>query len=566
LGEILRSPGEPLNASTRAAMEPRFGHDFSRVRVHADNRAAASAEQANASAYTVGRDIVFAGGQYKPQTATGRDLLAHELTHVVQQKDAAARAGNEQLITEPIHHLEQEADRVAARATSAPIASLHRAPALAVQKQPATQPTTQPTTQPATQPASQPASQPAAAPAVTEIKGLPKTERQAIKVSPFSPFNDAWKKNIELYYTDPKGSGGDKFPTSEGNVKVNFGSTIKKETEAGLNSVAAYLYKETHKSEKADPDDHQPLGMNTTISLAIEAASGIFRFTRVNHAADGKQQETVLIEYLAPLAVKTLAKAKVKDNKLTVRSSTFKLGAGWKADDLDILSDALAMLPDSLLSQVAVYTLNREAQLACTDDQIKAGTCNLNTSGATRSFASTITFYDDTFRETATRIGAAERVRRAILHEAGHGVDEGPLATAYAGYKTKKKTAKTETEVKKLLEKAEKPRSVTGQHISHVEKESERNFSLVTEAKEPAGDYKEAAKKDGVVENPDGSLKSGGITRYAEGSWQENFAEAFAFYFTDPDLLKLLRPNTFEYFQKTYAEKKKEEKKAKGAK
>jgi hypothetical protein len=66
-------------------MEPRFGHDFSQVRVHSGPVAEQSAREVNANAYTVGRNIVFAGGQYAPHTAEGQKLIAHELTHVVQQ-------------------------------------------------------------------------------------------------------------------------------------------------------------------------------------------------------------------------------------------------------------------------------------------------------------------------------------------------------------------------------------------------------------------------------------------------------------------------------------------------
>ncbi len=84
--------GRPLDAETRAFMEPRFGRDFGHVRVHADERAAASARAVNARAYTVGRDIVFGAGQYAPGAAAGRQLLAHELTHTVQQSAGAAPA------------------------------------------------------------------------------------------------------------------------------------------------------------------------------------------------------------------------------------------------------------------------------------------------------------------------------------------------------------------------------------------------------------------------------------------------------------------------------------------
>ena len=82
--DVLRSPGQPLDAATRAFMEPRFGRDFGNVRIHSDTRAAESARAVGALAYTVGQDIVFAVGQVAPGT-TPNKLLAHELTHVLQQ-------------------------------------------------------------------------------------------------------------------------------------------------------------------------------------------------------------------------------------------------------------------------------------------------------------------------------------------------------------------------------------------------------------------------------------------------------------------------------------------------
>ncbi|HEU4434772.1 MAG TPA: DUF4157 domain-containing protein, partial [Pyrinomonadaceae bacterium] len=75
--EVVASPGQPLSSSTRAFFEPRFGRDFSGVRVHTDAIAVQSAAAVNARAYTVGRDLVFARGQYAPNTATGQRLLAH---------------------------------------------------------------------------------------------------------------------------------------------------------------------------------------------------------------------------------------------------------------------------------------------------------------------------------------------------------------------------------------------------------------------------------------------------------------------------------------------------------
>ena len=81
-----RGGGDPLPEPVRAFFEPRFGHDFGQVHIHTDTAAAETAQQINARAYTVGRDIVIGAGQYSPETTEGRRLLAHELTHVIQQE------------------------------------------------------------------------------------------------------------------------------------------------------------------------------------------------------------------------------------------------------------------------------------------------------------------------------------------------------------------------------------------------------------------------------------------------------------------------------------------------
>jgi hypothetical protein len=83
--EVLNSPGQPLDRATRAFMEPRFGHDFSRVRVHADANAARSTQALGALAYTAGHQIVFGQRRYRPHSDVGKALLAHELAHTIQQ-------------------------------------------------------------------------------------------------------------------------------------------------------------------------------------------------------------------------------------------------------------------------------------------------------------------------------------------------------------------------------------------------------------------------------------------------------------------------------------------------
>ncbi len=89
--EALRGGGQPLSPSAREFFEPRLGSGFGDVRVHTGAAAAESARAINARAYTVGRDVVFGAGEYAPGTDAGRRLLAHELTHVLQQRGEVAR-------------------------------------------------------------------------------------------------------------------------------------------------------------------------------------------------------------------------------------------------------------------------------------------------------------------------------------------------------------------------------------------------------------------------------------------------------------------------------------------
>ncbi|WP_081838957.1 eCIS core domain-containing protein [Thermogemmatispora carboxidivorans] len=109
--------GEALPQEVRAYMEPRFGHDFGQVRIHVDEWAAQAAQALNARAYTVGQDIFFGQGEYAPQTNEGRHLLAHELTHTLQQQGAS---GGVQGVSERGESSEQEARRMAQEVVAAP--------------------------------------------------------------------------------------------------------------------------------------------------------------------------------------------------------------------------------------------------------------------------------------------------------------------------------------------------------------------------------------------------------------------------------------------------------------
>ncbi len=121
--EVLAGPGQALDPGTRTLVDRRFGHDFSRVRIHADAEAGRSAAAVGAQAYAVGRHVVFRNG-FRPERAADHALLAHELAHVVQQgfADVPADPLAIGLEDDPLEH---EADRAAAAALSSAARGVH---------------------------------------------------------------------------------------------------------------------------------------------------------------------------------------------------------------------------------------------------------------------------------------------------------------------------------------------------------------------------------------------------------------------------------------------------------
>jgi hypothetical protein len=127
-------PGTPLPAKMREQFEPALGGDFSMVRIHTGEQAGASALSLGARAYTVGSDIVFAPGQFAPETPEGRELIAHELFHVRQDGGAAPEPGKPLRIDPPDSVEEHQAEQAARMAVSAPPAAA--SPALAAAPRP----------------------------------------------------------------------------------------------------------------------------------------------------------------------------------------------------------------------------------------------------------------------------------------------------------------------------------------------------------------------------------------------------------------------------------------------
>ncbi len=121
--DVVGQSGSPLQEDVRGDMEQRLGADFSDVRIHTGSDAHASAQSVDAHAYTVGSDIVFQSGQFDPASTTGQTTLAHELTHVVQQRNGPVEgtdAGDGIKVSSPDDRFEQEAAARADEVMSAP--------------------------------------------------------------------------------------------------------------------------------------------------------------------------------------------------------------------------------------------------------------------------------------------------------------------------------------------------------------------------------------------------------------------------------------------------------------
>jgi Domain of unknown function (DUF4157) len=132
--DVVSSGGRPLEPDVRTDMEGRLGHDFGDVRVHDDAAAHSSAQSVNAHAYTVGSNVVFQRDKYDPSSDAGRTMLAHELTHVVQQRsgpvDGTPTAGGIR-VSDPSDRFEREAAANAERVMSAPAPAQPAAPSSA---------------------------------------------------------------------------------------------------------------------------------------------------------------------------------------------------------------------------------------------------------------------------------------------------------------------------------------------------------------------------------------------------------------------------------------------------
>jgi len=469
----LRGGGHPLSESTRSYFEPRFGVDFTQIRVHTDAKAAEKAQALNVCAFTKGRDIVFGVGQYVPNTHQGRRLLAHELRHVVQQGSnhtivqrqgtppitPATNQDRRESVRWAIRYMNKVADHYRLLTKHFPqqrrldktdltrnVDGLRRIvetnirlitdflqgdQALQRQLRQAYQNAVGAligrTSQQLKQTPHQvyqdnraripewawpQAAQDAAA--HSRSAALPAPERIRIKVIS-TDFN---LENLhDLFSTQ---GGRTIIPLPRG-VRVTLGGAIPQGLQHGLRNVAGSLVP-------------NPLAINSTITLALDLERyggdyGAYRFTYVEHRPRrGPRTREVIIERLGSIGIEGLPESQSRLQLQRFQRFGFKRGDGWESSQFEALLTAIAQVPDRILAPVSGLTFNRAP----------ADPDNPDTGGKYNPQTHTIIMYNRCFDVSLTRYGtpgAAPGIHTAavrnIVHEIGHAIDLLPLRRAW---------------------------------------------------------------------------------------------------------------------------------------
>jgi uncharacterized protein DUF4157 len=407
--DVLRSPGHPLDAATRAFAEPRFGRDFSDVRIHADTTATASAKAINALAYTSGTHAAFDAQSYNPASPGGRRLIAHELAHVVQQQGTGGR-------------LQRQSK-----------------PAPQPQSQPAPQPQSQPAAQP--QPAAQ--SQPTAAPTPTPSPEAYGNTSIAVTAPP-QPYTLKEAKDFVAKRTKEtppaltSGSVKGALPGSDAEIFLwhILASVARRDwwgTENDLiepigwppKPLAPYTDPSTpYKPSAGAPAPKPPMGAVTV---------------RIDQAGVG---EAELVSAKIPVASTTYADPAAASTGLTsaygLKSVTDDGSATWTAVQLNIVSDAFALLPAAdkaalkgvILRRVKEIDPEHSAQFSRNLASVAKGATAATTQDATLDVGNSAFGGDD---RLFVGSGSAAYVRstRAILHEVGHAIESQAFADTH---------------------------------------------------------------------------------------------------------------------------------------
>jgi len=448
--------GHRLPEKTHSEMNHAFRVDFSNVRVHTNSDAVQMSAELNARAFTHGKNIYFNQNEYQPNSSSGKRLLAHELTHVVQQ------------------------------GKSLPL----------IQK--------------------------------TDLSNVPQVERRQVQYSR-RPIPSSLTGLLNGFFaTNPRVAGG-ATTTNPVDGTVQYSNNIPAtpshadyDVRSGLSNVAGWLLGTTN-----------ALSLNQTTSAQMDLTSfggsnAIYRFTyydQTSTSGRGRSRQTttqkfMLIEQRGAAISAPPTVQLPSGNTFTVNNKNFRLGSGWNQTQFNYLAQALGMLNNTVLQLIQGIKFDRGPRVR---NSPEAGEYNPTTN--------TITIRSNAFRTSLSRYGSSFEATRLIMHEIGHALDYVILNRAWERYAQGGSASQ--------LERA---RSLSGLQYTQG---SGGTYEIAESSTNTR--YRQAVARDRA--RAGGRTMPQSVTTYGETNWEENFAEAFSLYITDPNTFQQIRPNTFQYFQ-----------------
>jgi Domain of unknown function (DUF4157) len=523
-------PGVPLPAGLRLSMARMFdGEDFGDVRIHTGPSAAESARALPALAYTVGRDVVFGPGQYRPDTDAGLRLLTHELTHTVQQR----RTGTARVQAQrPPGWWRTDPEELDANRTADRIPGRNQPPRRAPWEDISTTDVDR------------------LLDCVKELGPLhreqcydivlgitlsgaslgrlPLATRLELK-SHEVPVHVDWVAAFARYFK-PK---PDQPPPLPPKTRVDVGISVDPLLTENVRAVGAYVMDQAARGRDLLPP-------NRTTNINVPAAGQVFRFTRVGDAV-------LLIEQVGSSTAfpAVLPDALVTDRTMVVGGRTYQLDSNWRANDHAKLAAVLALFPANALPPVPLIFKRAP------DPNCPPGTpltkCNPKWEAMHvynfNARQHEITVFDAAFTTDPRREGTWPKLYAVLAHEVGHAHDQETLAKPYKRFRTVPDGTLAER-IARLL----RVRSPSGFSFT-VDNPSRNvvNTGLLLDPTSREGEFRRAALADGLKMDAVGTLAHG-VTDYSENGWDDVYAEAFSIYIDDPELLRDLRPNLYAYF------------------
>ena len=549
----LANPGRPLEPTLRRDMEQRFGHNFSRVRIHSDTAAEKSAQDVSAHAYTVGNHIVFGTGRFASGSQEGRRLIAHELTHVLQQQAKTTQIQRQPAPAQVSPTLE-DSQRSWIRAFGLPefmkvsLRDFRESRGLYASF----------TKNNFKLANDRYLSNVLTGYLSTLIVGEEQTKALNGDQAVLQKLRDEYRKSIQFVIpkfaslmgrtpskvlqthhseildwalprssVDPKGDElSDALPDAErqriqvsttahdlgnieayfvvrGNIRVTstgapvrFATNVPVEVHGGLENIAREL---ARGSTRPNSNPMRP-NQSITLSLNLDRFGGgnaAYRFTYVEHSAGtsgGRATREFLVERLGTIGVEGLAANQIVAQQERFDRHAFVRDRTFSSDrEFEAVLQGLSQIEDATLAPINGLTFRRDR---VHPTRPANGLYDPNT-------PHTITLYDSAFVRTQMRVGRpgeglSSEATFTVRHEIGHAIDQ----------------------------------ARTRQHP--------RPPGAVDASATP--EFRSAARRDGNVR----------ITAYAQTDWSEFYAESFALYQSDPTGLQRLRPNLFNYFVRLF--------------